>query len=55
MCAILIFSKVEEKPKLVRMCAHLLIVRNIVPFYDLEKRKTFDFIDTIIIFSLTQS
>ena len=52
---LIIYSKVKKKPTLIKFCAHLLVIRNILPLYDIEQRVTIDDFNTLIIFILTQS
>lgn len=37
-----------DKPHLYRICCHIVLVRNIVPWYNFEDRKTFDDIGKVV-------
>lgn len=40
--AIMVFSHVKQKPHLFRVCIQLIIIRNLVPWLNLEDREIFD-------------
>lgn len=39
---VLLVSHYKQKPHLIRLCHHLIMVRNIIPWLNIEDRKTFD-------------
>lgn len=45
---ILIYSHVKEKPHLLRVCFPIIILRNIVPIFNFENRKSFEDLATVV-------
>lgn len=55
MTIVLIFSHIKEKPHLVRFVVNILIIRNIVPWFNFEDRKKWDDIGNIIQYNQPQT
>lgn len=50
----IVFSHVREEPHLVRICIHLIIIRNIIPWFNMEDRVKFDDMGNLILFNQLQ-